>query len=120
MMLGISYAGSPLVGEHPTPAAEPPPAPAPGDRYPDRTALHGTGLLTYGAVDEPALARLRDRWRDLVAVRPGVGDPRHVSLPAAGAILVRPDGHIGFRATLADGEGLAALDVHLQSYLVPA
>jgi hypothetical protein len=33
---------------------------------------------------------------------------------------VRPDGHIGFRAAPADTAGLAALDAHLDSYLVPA
>jgi hypothetical protein len=32
---------------------------------------------------------------------------------------VRPDGHIGFRAQ-ADSAGLAALDAHLDSYLIPA
>jgi hypothetical protein len=35
-------------------------------------------------------------------------------------ILVRPDGHIGFRAAPADAAGLAALDAHLDSYLVPS
>jgi hypothetical protein len=33
---------------------------------------------------------------------------------------VRPDGHVGFRATPADAAGLAALDAFLDSYLVPA
>ena len=32
---------------------------------------------------------------------------------------MRPDGHIGFRAP-ADSAGLAALDSHLDSYLIPA
>jgi hypothetical protein len=32
-------------------------------------------------------------------------------------VLVRPDGHIGFRAP-ADSAGLAALDAHLSAYLV--
>jgi len=32
---------------------------------------------------------------------------------------VRPDGHVGFRATPADAAGLAALDAFLDSYLIP-
>ena len=39
--------------------------------------------------------------------------------PSFGALLVRPDGHIGFRAPPADAAGLAALDTFLDSYLVP-
>ena len=35
-----------------------------------------------------------------------------------GAVLVRLDGMIGFRASPADGPGLGALDAHLASYLI--
>ncbi len=37
-----------------------------------------------------------------------------------GAVLIRPDGYVGFRAVPAGEAGLRALDVHLSSYLVPA
>ena len=47
------------------------------------------------------------------------GDPRRVGLNTGGAVLVRPDGHIGFR-TPADSAGLRELDSHLDSYLIPA
>jgi hypothetical protein len=47
------------------------------------------------------------------------GDPGRGGLAAAGAVLVRPDGHIGFRSP-ADADGLGALDAHLNSYLIPA
>jgi hypothetical protein len=40
-------------------------------------------------------------------------------VPDGGAILVRPDGFIGFRAVLADEATMAALDAHLATYLVP-
>jgi hypothetical protein len=33
-------------------------------------------------------------------------------------VLIRPDGHIGFRATATDADAFAALDGHLASYLV--
>ena len=36
------------------------------------------------------------------------------------AVLIRPDGFIGFRAVPADADGLRALDAHLDTYLVPA
>jgi hypothetical protein len=34
-------------------------------------------------------------------------------------VLIRPDGHIGFRFPSADAEAFAALDRHLGSYLNP-
>ena len=58
--------------------------------------------------------------RGLVDVASATGDPRRAGLSTPGAVLVRPDGHIGFRAAPADAAGLAALDAHLDSYLVPA
>jgi hypothetical protein len=39
--------------------------------------------------------------------------------PDGGAVLVRPDGFIGFRGAPADVTTMAALDAHLASYLVP-
>jgi hypothetical protein len=119
-MLDASYRDSQLVGEHLGPGVEAPPAPGPGDRYPDRTALSGTAhhILLFGAADDAGAARLRHRWRGLVHVTDARGDPRKAGLTSPGAVLVRPDGHIGFRAAPADAPGLAALDAHLDSYLV--
>jgi hypothetical protein len=126
-MLDVTYAGSPLVGEHLGTAGAPADAasPRPGDRYPDRTRLTGTRhhLLLFGpthAHDERALTRLSSRWDGLVDVHRADGDPRRAGLAGDGAVLVRPDGHIGFRVTPADDAGLEALDRHLTSYLVPA
>ncbi|MFL5335686.1 MAG: FAD-dependent monooxygenase [Geminicoccaceae bacterium] len=118
-MLDVSYAGSPLVGEHVT--SGPCPAPAPGSRFPDRARLSGTGhhLLIFGDADPQ---RLRARWSALVEVMDGKGsgfDATRAGVPEGGAVLVRPDGMIGFRASPADGPGLDALDAHLASYLVP-
>jgi 6-methylpretetramide 4-monooxygenase / 4-hydroxy-6-methylpretetramide 12a-monooxygenase len=119
-MLDVSYAGSPLVGEHLGPGVEAPSAPGPGDRYPDRTTLSGTAhhVLLFGAADDAGATGLRHRWRGLVDVMDAGGDHRKAGLPSPGAVLVRPDGHIGFRAAPADAAGLAALDAHLDSYLV--
>jgi hypothetical protein len=119
-MLDVSYAGSTLVGEYPA-GTRPPLKPAPGDRYPDRAGLSGTGhhLLLYGPADDASTERLRRRWRGLLEISDAAGDPRRAGLAAEGAVLVRPDGHIGFRAP-ADSAGLAALDSHLDAYLIPA
>jgi 6-methylpretetramide 4-monooxygenase / 4-hydroxy-6-methylpretetramide 12a-monooxygenase len=121
-MLDVSYAGSPLVGEYLASGADVPSHPAPGERYPDRAALSGTGhhVLVFGQADEPALARLQERWGGLVEVVRSDGDPARAGLRDGGAVLVRPDGHIGFRASSADAAGLGALDSHLDSYLIPA
>jgi 2-polyprenyl-6-methoxyphenol hydroxylase-like FAD-dependent oxidoreductase len=119
-MLDVSYAGSPLVGEYPA-GARRPVTPVPGDRYPDRVALTGTGhhLLLFGAVEDTIIKPLQARWQGLVGVSRASTDPRQAGLAGGGVILVRPDGHIGFRAP-ADPAGLAALDAHLDSYLIPA
>jgi 2-polyprenyl-6-methoxyphenol hydroxylase-like FAD-dependent oxidoreductase len=118
-MLDVSYAGSPLVGEYPgTPM---PATPVPGDRYPDRAALASTGhhLLLFGAAEDADIMRLRRRWQGLVDISHTTADSRRAGLASHGAVLVRPDGHIGFRAP-ADSPGLDALDSHLNSYLIPA
>ena len=119
-MLDVSYAGSPLIGEYPA-GVQAPMTPAPGDRYPDRAALTGTEhhLLLFGAADGADVMDLRRRWQGLVRISHTTADPRRAGLATMqGAVLVRPDGHIGFRAP-ADSAGLGALDTHLSSYLVP-
>ncbi len=127
-MLDVSYPGSPLTGEHVRPGGQPLPGPAPGDRYPDRIALTGAQhvLLTFGPVPAADLDRLRRRWAGVLTVQQGHGDPRRAGLamPGAGemagaAVLIRPDGYVGFRAVPAGHAGLAALDAHLDSYLIP-
>ena len=63
----------------------------------------------------------------MLTVTEGTGDPRRAGLTVqaagevgGGAVLIRPDGYVGFRAVPADHAGLSALDAHLDSYLVPA
>ncbi|MFO1059832.1 MAG: FAD-dependent monooxygenase, partial [Dongiaceae bacterium] len=124
-MLDIVYEGSPLIGEHrgagllqEVPAGRP----RPGERLPDRIRLSGPAhhLLVFG--DHPGLARLRARWAGLVEIVDGAAagfDPARAGVAPGGAVLVRPDGFIGFRALPLTAEGLAALDAHLASYLSP-
>jgi 6-methylpretetramide 4-monooxygenase / 4-hydroxy-6-methylpretetramide 12a-monooxygenase len=117
-MLDFSYAGTALVGEHLGDPGAVDGSPGPGDRYPDRASLAGTThhLLLSGDADERALDRLRRRWNGLVEIGRA---PGRDSRGGSTALLVRPDGYVGFRATPADEEGLDALDAHLDSYLVP-
>lgn len=120
-MIDIDYAGSPLVADyHDTGIASA--APHPGQRYPDWTRFGGTlhHLLVFGPVAESErLAQIGRRWSTCVAIArdPSV-DPGRAGIPAGGMVLIRPDGHIGFRSPSLDAGALAALDRHLSSYLI--
>ena len=118
LMLDVSYAGSALVGQAGA-AAE---GPSPGERFPARHRLSGTGhhLIVFGAA--PRLNDLRGRWGELVAIVDGSSaqfDAIEAGVPNGGAILVRPDGFIGFRAAPAGETTMEALDAHLGTYLIP-
>lgn len=63
------------------------------------------------------------RWRGRVEWCDGQAlglDPGRAGVPHGGAVLIRPDGFIGFRALPAAEAALAALDAHLSSWLRPA
>lgn len=123
-MLDISYAGSPLVSEYAGSGITPPASnsgPVPGERFPDRIRLTGTlhHLLLFGGGSLPD--RFRHRWQCLVSITLGTDfDSASSGVSANGAFLVRPDGFIGYRLAQTDECGIAALDAHLASYLVPA
>jgi len=127
-MLDHSLAGSPLVGEH---RGDVPPEataglPAPGERWPDRCRVanddhlllvHGEPPPGFKAWTERWVAQLS--WSSFDALQL---DPARAGLPAgvsSGAVLVRPDGFLGFRALPFDDQGLAVLDAHLGAQLLP-
>jgi len=119
LMLDVSYAGSPLVGQAGCAMAG---GPLPGERFPARHSLNGTGhhLIVFGAA--PRLDHLRARWGQLISIVDAANaqfDATEAGVPNGGAILVRPDGFIGFRAAPADEITMDALDAHLATYLVP-
>jgi 2-polyprenyl-6-methoxyphenol hydroxylase-like FAD-dependent oxidoreductase len=118
-MLDVSYAGSPLVGQAGATVA----APEPGLRFPDVQRIRGElhRLIVFG--EAPGLDKMRARWNGLVTIMDGAAegfDAARAGAPGGGAVVVRPDGFIGFRAAPADATTMAALDAHLASYLIPA
>jgi 6-methylpretetramide 4-monooxygenase / 4-hydroxy-6-methylpretetramide 12a-monooxygenase len=120
-MIDVDYAASPLIADY-REAATANAEPHPGQRYPDWTRFGGTEhhLLVFGPVAEPdALTPLGRRWCECVKVSrdPDV-NPARAGVPTGGMVLIRPDGHIGFRAAAADAAALAALERHLSSYLI--
>lgn len=121
-MIDVDYAGSPLVVDYAETKRDGDEV-RPGLWYRDRSKFGGTShhVLVFGTLADGApLARLERRWSQQVRIahNPSV-DRRRASVKAEGVILIRPDGHIGFRYEAADGAALAALDRHLDSYLVP-
>jgi hypothetical protein len=126
-MIDTSYVACPISGEHLGTGIEAPSGPAPGERYPDRTLLGGTGhrlMLVPGPDGGPPGATAVDsfarRWQGIVEIAACPGPAGRAGAANGGAVLVRPDGYIGFRSIPADDEGLRAVDAHLESYLVPA
>jgi hypothetical protein len=117
-MLDISYAGSALVGQ----VGEVADRVSPGTRFPACHFLSGTGhhLIAFGEM--PRLDYLRSRWGKLVSIvdaSTAQFAAAAAGVPSGGAILVRPDGFVGFRADPADEKTMDALDAHLASYLIP-
>jgi 2-polyprenyl-6-methoxyphenol hydroxylase-like FAD-dependent oxidoreductase len=117
-MLDVSYAGSPLVGE----AGGRTEGPAPGARFPAACRLKGTThhLVVFGEVS--GLEEFRARWEKLARIVDGAGagfNAAEAGVPNGGAVLVRPDGFVGFRAAPADDAAMKRLDAHLATYLEP-
>jgi FAD binding domain len=118
LMLDVSYAGSPLIGQ----AGVAVDGPSAGERFPARHRLSGPGhhLIVFGSA--PRLDLLRARWGRLVSIVNASSaefDAAEAGVPNGGAVLVRPDGFIGFRAAPATETTMGALDAHLATYLVP-
>jgi 2-polyprenyl-6-methoxyphenol hydroxylase-like FAD-dependent oxidoreductase len=116
LMLDVTYEGSHLVGQAGADAEGLPP----GVRFPGwlRLGAPGHHLVVFG--DAPDLDDFRARWGRLVSIVDGAAAQLgEAGIPNGGAILVRPDGFIAFRAAPADAATMKALDAHLASYLVP-
>ncbi|MBX3415699.1 MAG: FAD-dependent monooxygenase [Pirellulales bacterium] len=121
-MIDVDYAGSPLVVDHARHGSINEVS-RPGRWYRDRQQFRGTShhVLLFGELgdDAAALERLIKRWSRHVRVshNPHV-DPARAGVAREGVVLIRPDGHIGFRFAAVIGEAFASLDQHLESYLI--
>jgi 6-methylpretetramide 4-monooxygenase / 4-hydroxy-6-methylpretetramide 12a-monooxygenase len=118
-MLDVDYWGSPIVADHGGGGSK---GPRPGQWYPDWRHFRGTShrALVFGSeIDSESLTRLGQRWSKHVQISHNADvDPTRAGLAAGGTILVRPDGHIGFRFPTVDADAFRALDRHLGSYLI--
>jgi hypothetical protein len=107
--LTVSYRDSPLSVEG-TPRR--PGGPRAGDRLPDRlVCAGGRSVRLHELLARPGVHILLDRDADrLEDLAPGcfVTVHRLASVPGRGVIVVRPDGHIGFRSRTAEAGQLAA------------
>jgi 2-polyprenyl-6-methoxyphenol hydroxylase-like FAD-dependent oxidoreductase len=123
-MLDVDYWGSPLVVDHGGGGADAN-GPRPGRWYPDWTQFAGTThrALVFGDAaagdSSGTFARLKLRWGKLVEIshNPSVERSR-AGLAGDGVVMIRPDGHIGFRFPSVEAEAFAALDRHLGTYLI--
>ena len=119
-MIDVDYSGSELVVDHGAGKANAG-GPRPGQWYPDWCKFAGTShrVLVFGGDVEGAVGRLARRWANVVelAHNPAVDSVR-AGLPLGGVVMIRPDGHVGFRFPAVDADALAALDRHLGTYLI--
>jgi 2-polyprenyl-6-methoxyphenol hydroxylase-like FAD-dependent oxidoreductase len=116
-MLDVSYKGGLLI-ERGSGDAEP----APGARFPGWCDLDGATHHLVFSGGAPRLDDFRARWGALVSAVEWTGASalaKQAGLAEGGAVLVRPDGFIGFRRASADDAAMKALDTHLSTYLQP-
>jgi hypothetical protein len=114
-MLDVSYAGSALVGRAGSIAN----GSGIGFRFTACHDLRGTSHHLIMPNNAPCLDYLRKRWEGLVTIIDASQFDEMSDVPAGGAILVRPDGFVGFRADPSDEMTMSALDAHLATYLIP-
>jgi len=120
-MMDVDYAGSPLVVDHAGGTGDP--ESRPGRWYRDRRQFRGTShhVLVFGTLDAGSgLEQLARRWSQHAQVshNPNV-NPARAGVSNEGVVLIRPDGHIGFRFPAANTAAMAALEQHLAKYLLP-
>ncbi|CAH1665388.1 FAD-dependent monooxygenase [Chelatococcus asaccharovorans] len=114
-MLDVSYTGSPLIAAQSADDAV-------GTRLPAWHRLAGTSHHLIIFDNTPGRQAFDARWQHAVAAVEGRSlglEPSAAGVSDRGAVLVRPDGFIGFRAPALDDAAVDALDIHLASYLMP-
>jgi len=96
----------------------------PGCRFPERTRLSGClhHLLFYGGDQEWDHNSFAARWAGVLTIVDGnsICPPELGGVSAGGAVLIRPDGYIGFQAEKWNAEARSALDGFLSIQFSPA
>jgi hypothetical protein len=96
----------------------------PGCRFPERTHLSGClhHLLLYGGTQEWDHASFAARWARALTIVDGnsICPPEVSGISAGGAVLIRPDGYVGFQAEKWNDEARSALDGFLNIQFSPA
>ncbi|MFZ4776292.1 MAG: FAD-dependent monooxygenase [Terrimicrobiaceae bacterium] len=95
----------------------------PGCRFPARTKLSGGlhQLLVYHSAEAWDQETFAKRWADALEIVDGdsICPPEVSGVSASGAILVRPDGYVGFQAEKWNEEARNALDGLLEIQFSP-
>lgn len=118
-MLDLTFASSPIVASHGSDVGVG--GISIGSRFPKRTPLSGCKhhLLVYGQIDTERT--LASRWPPILETIPGesICSAENAGVPAGGAVLVRPDGYIGFQAAAWNSEAARTLDDLLETLFTP-
>lgn len=120
-MLDLVLSESPILGFHGS-ALGPCPL-KPGCRFPKRTELHGElhHLLVYPGDEVWDRRSLAHRWSRVMTILDGESIcPPELCGIRTGAILIRPDGFVGFQSASWDEEARAVLDQFLSMQFEPA
>jgi hypothetical protein len=121
-MIDVDYSGSPQVADYGAGGVMTN-GPHPGRWYPAWSHFGGTShcVRVLGDVaDKELLARFNRRWSKVVEISEDPSaDRQRAGLAANGIVMIRPDGHIGFRFPSTDPDAFRTLDRHLSSYLMP-
>ena len=121
-MVDLSFPDSPLLGCHGAPANGG--GPRPGCRFPARTRLAGCQhhLLIYRQSNGCERALCADRWPGVLEILVGetICPPELAGVAPQGAVLVRPDGYIGFQAQTWMNEAQDTFVDHFSQQFAPA
>jgi hypothetical protein len=121
-MLDLAFPDSPLLGCHGASANGD--CPRPGSRFPARTRLTGClhHLLVYDQSTTWNRAQCAARWSDRLEIVAGeaICSPGLAGVSQRGAVLVRPDGYIGFQAEAWTADAHGAFEAYFARQFEPA
>lgn len=121
-MLDITLGESPILGFHGSALGVR--SLKPGCRFPARSKLSGClhHLLVYRGAEAWDHDGFAKRWANALEILDGdsICPPERSGVSASGAILVRPDGYVGFQAEKWNDEARNALDELLELQFSPA